>query len=278
MLNGNGHTNGIPPNESIDRLNKANVKGPTSKINSFFQRFSKEQPHGTDAQAKNAKRTVKLSGNSTSSAGTNLTSQPQSVLKIPTINSSLSPTSNATSKRANSNNNPGRRSFLESDGDFPDQQGNDFEHDEIRAINEHVHEYYYAVRILPGQNPRSVFIGWVTSRFKPILQHDNLLDDTPVTTPTNKLAKLVRRCTITQTGEDGSILESVIRRDAYMFCASDLLESMPDSETVARRIVNGLLIGCLCDVSTGQLTFYVNGKESAKKLEVCFSHLSNEQC
>jgi hypothetical protein len=53
-----------------------------------------------------------------------------------------------------------------------------------------------------------------------------------------------------------------------MFCASDLLENMPDKETVARRVVNGLLIGCLCDVSTGQLTFYVNGKESAQKLEV----------
>ena len=53
-----------------------------------------------------------------------------------------------------------------------------------------------------------------------------------------------------------------------MFCASDLLENMPDQEAVARRVVNGLVIGCLCDVSTGHLTFYVNGKESAQKLEV----------
>jgi hypothetical protein len=43
---------------------------------------------------------------------------------------------------------------------------------------------------------------------------------------------------------------------------------MTDKENVARRVVNGLLIGCLCDVSTGQLTFYINGKESAQKLQV----------
>jgi hypothetical protein len=261
MINGTAqtHLSNGSTNE-IDRLNKANAKPSTNKINNFFHRFAKEPQSTADPQAKTTKRTVKLSGNSSTS--TTSAVQPQSVLKVPTINSS-SAIGSATIKRPSA---PGRRSFLESD-EFNDQQGNDFEHDEIRAINEHVHEYYYAIRILPGQNPRSVFIGWVTSRFKPILQKDILQDDT-LTTSKTKLAKLIRRCTITQTGEDGSILESVIRQDAYMFCASDLLENMSDQETVARRVVNGLLIGCLCDISTGHLTFYVNGKESAQKLEV----------
>ena len=48
-----------------------------------------------------------------------------------------------------------------------------------------------AIRILPGQNPRSVFIGWTTSRFKPI--HEQA--DTSI----HKLTKLIRHCTITQT-------------------------------------------------------------------------------
>ncbi|CAF4406520.1 unnamed protein product, partial [Rotaria magnacalcarata] len=68
--------------------------------------------------------------------------------------------------------------------------------------------------------------------------------------------------------EDGSIIESVIRQDAYLFCAADLLDNMPDHEAVARRVANGLLVGCLCDISTGQLTFYVNGEESAQTLDV----------
>jgi hypothetical protein len=257
MMNGNGQThliNGTTTNESI-------LKPSTSKINNFFHRFSKEPQPTNDAQIKNTKRTIKLSGTSTTS--TNLQAQPQSVLKVPAINSPS--TSGATSTKQPSNTIR-TRSFAENETEFNDQT-NDLDHDEIRAINEHVHEYYYAVRILPGQNPRSVFIGWVTSRFKPILQKENLPDDT-IITPTNKLSKLIRRCTITQTGEDGSILESASRQDAYMFCASDLLENMPDQESVARRVVNGLVIGCLCDVSTGQLTFYVNGKEAAQKLEV----------
>lgn len=267
MSNGTTHLNGTTSDASIDRLNKSNAKSSTSKINNFFQRFAKDSSPASDGQSKTNKRTIKLSGNSTSSAATNPQVPPQSVLKVPTINASPSSSSmaNATNKRT-SNTTGGRRSFLETDGDLNDQQGNDYEHDEIRAINEHVHEYYYAVRILPGQNPRSVFIGWVTSRFKPIISPEQLEDSNM--TSVNRLATLIRRCTITQTGEDGSILESVVRQDAYMFCAADLLENIADSETVARRVVNGLVIGCLCDVSTGVLSFYVNGKESTQKLEV----------
>ena len=160
MTNGNGFTNGSATTESLDRLSKPNMKPSTSKINNFFQRFSKEQP-ANDAQNKSTKRTIKLSGNSTTSSGTNAQLQPQSVLKVPTSNS-LSASTNASTKRPS--NTGGRRSFLEADADLADQQTNDYEHDEIRAINEHVHEYYFAVRILPGQNPRSVFVGWVTSR------------------------------------------------------------------------------------------------------------------
>lgn len=268
LVNGTSQShlsNGSANTESIDRLNKSNMKQSGSKINNFFHRFAKDSHTGNDPQGKTSKRTVKLSGNSTTSTGTNAANQPQSVLKVPSMNSSLQVGGNIPKR---SSNTVGRKSFLEAESDIADQQGNDFEHDDIRAINEHVHEYYYAVRILPGQNLRSVFIGWITSRFKPIIPKENLQEEMIGTN--NRLTQLIRRCTITQTGEDGSILESVIRQDAYMFCAHDLLEKMPDKEAVARRVVNGLLIGCLCDISTGQLTFYVNGKESAQKLEVEF--------
>ena len=255
VLNG---SNGIDSTaESIDRFNKSNMKHSTSKINNFFSLFGKDS-HGTiDSNGKPSKRTVKLSGNSTSSLNPNGSLQPQSALKVPSSSTLTSPSNSSLNKR--SSHQATRRSFGENDGDLLDQQGNDLDHDEIRAINEHVHEYYYAVRILPGQNPRSVFIGWVTSRFKPLLQNENSPDN---------LSNLIRRCTITQTSDDGSIIESANRQDAYMFCANDLLTNMPDKEAVARRVVNGLLIGCLCDVSTGQLTFYVNGKESTQKLSV----------
>jgi hypothetical protein len=214
-----------------------NPKSSTSKLNNLFHRFLKEQQQPTKRMLKN------ITLNSTTSINQQI--QPQSVLK-PQIKQT--------------NNVITRKSVVENEGDYNDQQANDYENDDIRIINEHVHEYYYAIRILPGQNPRSVFIGWVTSRFKPIYRQDQ--------TSPNTLDKLIRYCTVTQLGDDGTVIESIQRQDAYMFCASDLLDNIIDKENVARRVVNGLLIGCLCDVSTGQLTFYVNGKESTQKLQV----------
>ncbi len=208
----------------------------TSKLNNFFQCFLKEQ------QQQPIKRMMEVN-----TTNTNQQIQPQPVL---------------TPQIKQTNNVETRKSFAETDAEY-----NDYEQDDIRIINEHVHEYYYAIRILPGQNPRSVFIGWITSRFKPIYRQDD--------TSINKLSTLIRRCAVTQTGTDGSIIESIQRQDAYIFCANDLLDNMADKENVARRVINGLLIGCLCDISTGLLTFYVNGKESTQKLQVCSSHLYN---
>ncbi len=223
--------------QSIKRKIPApNPKSSTNKLNNFFHSFLKEQ------NLPPTKRMIKIN----TDHSTTSINQPQSVLKPPI---------------KQINNTIARKSVGENEQDSNDQQANDYEHDDIRIINEYVHEYYYAIRILPGQNPRSVFIGWITSRYKPIYRQDNI--------SINTLNKLIRHCTITQTGDDGKIIESIQRQDAYMFCASDLLDNMTDKENVARRVVNGLLIGCLCDVSTGQLTFYVNGKESTQKLQVC---------
>jgi hypothetical protein len=222
------------PSPIIDG-NKSNQKISSSKLNNLFHHFKKDQSQSP------AKRTNKSITNNTPINLNQQIQPPPSVLK-PTNTIGV------------------RKSVVDNDIEFNDQHTNDYEHDDIRIINEYVHEYYYAVRILPGQNPRSVFIGWTTSRFKPI----HGLDDISI----NKLTKLIRHCTITKTDNDGLIIENMRRQDAYMFCASDLLDNMTDKENVARRVVNGLLIGCLCDVSTGQLTFYVNGKESTQKLQV----------
>ena len=209
-------------------------KSSTSKLNNLFHCFLKE------SQQPPTKRSAHSSNTSI-----NQLIQLQPVLRPP-----IQPENTVIN----------RKSVAENEGDYNDQQANDYEQDDIRIINEHVHEYYFAIRILPGQNPRSVFIGWVTSRFKPLYRQEE--------TTSHTLDALLRHCTMIQTGTDGSITDSIQRQDAYMFSASDLLDNIADKENVARRVVSGLLIGCLCDVSTGQLTFYVNGKESTQKLQV----------
>lgn len=210
-------------------------KTSSNKLNSFFHSLLKEEPQPLPNRR---------SGKAVTDLSKFQVNQGQSALK-PMIKAS----------------NLARTSANDTDAEFSDQQPNDLA-DDIKIVNEYVYEYYYAVRILPGQNLRSVFIGWVTSRFKPIHRPDEVI--------VNVLPKLIRHCTITQTRDDGSIVESIRRQDAYVICASDLLENMPDKANVARRVANGLLIGCLCDVSTGQLTFYVNGRESTQKYFVCF--------
>ncbi|CAF1381800.1 unnamed protein product, partial [Adineta ricciae] len=217
---------------------KPQRRSSASKINNIFSYFLKEQ-HAD-------KRTIKSAIiDSANAPNINQHLQPPPALKVP-----LKPTGSVE----------GRRSISDADGEFLDQQVKSSEYDDVRVINEHVHEYYYAVRILPGQNPRFVYVGWVTSKFRPIYRRDD--------TSTNKLSKLIRRCTLIQTADDGLIVESTQRQDAYMFSANDLLDNMIDKENIARRVSSGLLIGCLCDTSTGQLTFYVNGKESSQKLQV----------
>lgn len=56
------------------------------------------------------------------------------------------------------------RNFSQSSMDDLDFQS-DEELNELNALAQDVHEYHYAVRIFPGQDPSQVHVGWVTSSF-----------------------------------------------------------------------------------------------------------------
>ncbi|KAM4598949.1 ryanodine receptor 2 [Fundulus diaphanus] len=101
--------------------------------------------------------------------------------------------------------------------------------------------YYYAVRVLPGQEPFNVWIGWVTSDFH---QHDTTFDMESVGT-----------VTVTLGDDSGKVQESVKRCNCFMVCAG---EATGLSQS---RRSSGLEIGCLIDSATGLLTFTSNGVE-----------------
>ncbi|XP_059686655.1 ryanodine receptor 2 [Gavia stellata] len=102
-------------------------------------------------------------------------------------------------------------------------------------------EYYYSVRIFPGQEPANVWVGWITSDFH---QYDTSFD-----------LDRVRTVTVTLGDEKGKVHESIKRSNCYMVCAG---ESMSPGQG---RNNNGLEIGCLVDAASGLLTFTANGKE-----------------
>ncbi|XP_041802824.1 ryanodine receptor 2-like [Chelmon rostratus] len=101
--------------------------------------------------------------------------------------------------------------------------------------------YYYSVRVLPGQEPFNVWVGWVTSDFH---QRDLTFD-----------IDNVRTVTVTLGDDSGKVQESVKRCNCYMVCAG---EATGLSQS---RRSSGLEIGCLIDTTTGLLTFTSSGVE-----------------
>ncbi|XP_060734913.1 ryanodine receptor 2 isoform X4 [Tachysurus vachellii] len=102
-------------------------------------------------------------------------------------------------------------------------------------------KYYFSVKILDGQDPSFVWVGWVTSNFN---CYDRTFD-------------MERVCSVTVTLGDqwGKVLESDKCSCCYMVCAAEG-SSLSNSRSKLK-----LEIGCLVDTATGFLTFTANGKE-----------------
>ncbi|XP_054654360.1 ryanodine receptor 2 isoform X4 [Dunckerocampus dactyliophorus] len=108
--------------------------------------------------------------------------------------------------------------------------------------------YYYSVRVLPGQEPFNVWVGWVTADFH---QHDMNFDaDNSFTV------------TVTLGDDGGKVQESVKRSNCYMVCAGEAT-----GLSRSRRSA-GLEIGCLIDTATGMLNFTSSGVEMATFYQV----------
>ncbi|KAM6461143.1 ryanodine receptor 3 [Liasis olivaceus] len=107
----------------------------------------------------------------------------------------------------------------------------------------HTTIYYYSVKIFAGQDPSSVWIGWVTPDYHFYSEHFDL----------NK------NCTVTVTlgDERGRVHESVKRSNCYLVWGG---ESSVNSQRSSRGNVD-LEIGCLVELATGMLSFTANGKE-----------------
>uniref|UniRef100_A0A8C4VI92 Ryanodine receptor 3 n=1 Tax=Falco tinnunculus TaxID=100819 RepID=A0A8C4VI92_FALTI len=104
-------------------------------------------------------------------------------------------------------------------------------------------QYFYSLRIFAGQDPSSVWVGWVTPDYHFYSENFDL----------NK------NCTVTVTlgDERGRVHESVKRSNCYMVWGGDVIAN---SQRSGRSNVD-LEIGCFVDLATGMLSFTANGKE-----------------
>ncbi|KAG6931013.1 ryanodine receptor 3, partial [Chelydra serpentina] len=107
----------------------------------------------------------------------------------------------------------------------------------------HTETYYYSVRIFAGQDPSSVWVGWVTPDYHFYRENFDLNKNSTVT--------------VTLGDERGRVHESVKRSNCYMVWGGD---TFANSQRSSRSNVD-LEIGCLVDLGTGMLSFTANGKD-----------------
>ena len=130
---------------------------------------------------------------------------------------------------------------------------------ELQAIIDYVDEFYYGVRLFPGQDGSKVYVGWTTSRFH--LSADKL--------ERNFNQKDTSRCTLINTSSGGSIVSSLTRSECFVLSAIDLSANLNDQEFSSSKIVaNSVLIGCMADLAAGIISFTFNGKETGQKLVI----------
>ncbi|RWS23410.1 ryanodine receptor-like protein, partial [Leptotrombidium deliense] len=117
-----------------------------------------------------------------------------------------------------------------------------------------VDEYFYGVRIFPGQDPSHVYCGWVISNFR---CYEKSFDE-----------KKVRRTTLQIWGEDGQLAEYCDRQNCYMLNAGKLYSDVNQSEQSGGRSNQGMFVGCHIDVATGVLTFTADQKPTRYKFKL----------
>ncbi|XP_042232995.1 ryanodine receptor-like, partial [Homarus americanus] len=113
-----------------------------------------------------------------------------------------------------------------------------------------MNEYFYGVRIFPGQDPAHVYIGWVTTQYH---IHDTAFDQSKV-----------RSVIVQEYTEEGHIQNAVERHSCYMFRA-DELHAEVTSDTGSKGASQGMFIGCFIDTSTGFITLQCDGKDTRHK-------------
>ncbi|KAJ7424709.1 hypothetical protein BTVI_05383 [Pitangus sulphuratus] len=103
--------------------------------------------------------------------------------------------------------------------------------------------YFYSLRIFAGQDPSSVWVGWVTPDYHFYSENFDI----------NK------NCTVTVTlgDERGRVHESVKRSNCYMVWGGDVIAN---SQRSGRSNVD-IEIGCFVDLATGMVSFTANGRE-----------------
>ncbi|CAG0896856.1 unnamed protein product, partial [Cyprideis torosa] len=104
-----------------------------------------------------------------------------------------------------------------------------------------INEYFYGVRIFPGQDPTLVYVGWVNTQYH---SHASVFNN-----------DAVRRVIVN--GYDRKPYE---RQNCWMVSAGELHQEVTQGDPNAPSASQGMFIGCTLDTATGYISFSCDGK------------------
>ena len=121
-----------------------------------------------------------------------------------------------------------------------------------------IDEYFYGVRVFPGQDPNHVWIGWVTPNFKHF--ETKTFDSSGI-----------RKVTLQVWSETGQLSDYFDRQNCYMLNAGKMYAEVHEDEQQqgsTSRSNQGMFIGCHVDTATGCLTFTADGRSLRHKFRI----------
>ncbi|XP_044571096.1 ryanodine receptor isoform X10 [Drosophila ananassae] len=113
-----------------------------------------------------------------------------------------------------------------------------------------INEYFYGVRIFPGQDPTHVYVGWVTTQYHLHSKEFNK----------NK----VRRGSVYIENDYEMAIERIDRQSCYVVRADELFNEVTQDAS-GKGASQGMFVGCFVDTATGIIRFTCEGKDTSHR-------------
>ncbi|KAJ8959408.1 hypothetical protein NQ318_022098 [Aromia moschata] len=111
-----------------------------------------------------------------------------------------------------------------------------------------INEYFYGIRIFPGQDPTHIYVGWVTTQYHLHCKDFN--------------QNQVLKSSVIVTDEYDRVIDGIDRQSCYMVRADELYNQV-SQDASGKGASQGMFIGCFLDAATGMITFTCDGKPTS---------------
>ncbi|XP_017836906.1 ryanodine receptor isoform X16 [Drosophila busckii] len=204
----------------------------------FFSKKSRDQ-----SREKSAARTAdnSLERRNTVAHGRNVVNQ-QMTTRTPTLrlnNVEMPPSPVPSGPKQLSSSNLGQPNVESSGNEM-------FDAECLKLIN----EYFYGVRIFPGQDPTHVYVGWVTTQYHLHSREFN--------------KSKVRRGSVYIEDYYEVPIERIDRQSCYVVRADELFNEVTQDAS-GKGASQGMFVGCFVDTATGIIRFTCEGKDTSHR-------------